>query len=334
MPRLCFYRILILMFTLGAIHAEGQVNTEVEGQSSVIIDNRKDILHVANAKYRRKLIEDATINAIRQAVPTIVNFEEYSYQDYDEADHSKQPSDRMIFQFKSGRQLQWQQSGNPLITHDLRTKNKWNCKVRGFVTEISDPVTLNEPRLPVDQTNLRKPALSNTFGIGYGLSLPQVLEVPLVQSQPGPLPSWQLTVYPLQHIGIQFGVSRELSLGLYFSFSNIKLLYASLETSSPCYGGRVQLGFYRHTLNPYVALFALYGDENECAFGIKGAALGIDFLKGRFKFGIETLAYWVSSNMEYNGARFSDHTFFTINNGFNLSDLRFNLGVGLKLYFF
>ncbi|MEI7501439.1 MAG: hypothetical protein WCK84_13450, partial [Bacteroidota bacterium] len=150
---------LIMLLTMTSL---AQVNNEVEGQSSVIIDNRKDILHVANAKYRRKLIEDATINAIRQAVPTIVNFEEYSYQDYDEADHSKQPSDRMIFQFKSGRQLQWQQSGNPVIMHDLRTKNKRNGKVRGFVTEIIDPVTLNESRLPVDQTNLRKPALSNT----------------------------------------------------------------------------------------------------------------------------------------------------------------------------
>jgi hypothetical protein len=324
--------VTLLMFV--TINSLAQESNEVEGQSSIIIDNRKDILHVANAKYRRKLIEDATINAIRQAVPTIVNFEEYSYQDYDEANHSMQPSDRMIFQFKSGRQVQWQQSGNPVITHDLRTKNKWNCKVRGFVTEISAPVTLNAPQVPVEQTNIRKPALSNTFGLGYGLSLPQVFEVPLLQTPPGPVQSWQLTIYPLQHIGIQFGVSRELSLGLYFSFANIKLLYASLETTTPCYGGRVQLGFYRHTLNPYFALYALYGDENACAFGIKGAALGIDFLKGRFKIGIETLAYWVSSDMEYNGARFSDNTFFTINNGFNLSDLRFNLGVGLKLYFF
>ena len=93
------------LFLLWPIHASGQVNNESEGQSSIIIDNRKDILHVVNTKYRRKLIEDATINAIRQAVPSIVNFEEYSYQDYDEADHSRQPSDRMIFQFKSGHQV-------------------------------------------------------------------------------------------------------------------------------------------------------------------------------------------------------------------------------------
>lgn len=322
------------LFLLWPIHASGQVNNESEGQSSIIIDNRKDILHVVNTKYRRKLIEDATINAIRQAVPSIVNFEEYSYQDYDEADHSRQPSDRMIFQFKSGHQVQWQQAGNPVITHDLRTKNKWNCKVKGSVKEIIIPVALNATRLPVNSIKLKKPVAYHVFGIGYGISLPQVFDVPLEQKQSGPLPEWQLTIYPLQHAGIQFGVSRVFALGLYFSFANVKLSYDGLETRTPCYGGRLQLGFYRQSINPYLAIFALYGDKNACAFAIKGAVFGIDFLKGRVKFGIETQAYWVSSSMEHQGARFSDRGFFNINNGFDLKDLRFNLGVGLKLYFF
>ena len=119
MPALRFHRLIIPLFLLLAIKATGQVNIEVEGLSSIIIDNRKDILHIVNVNNRRKLLEDATINAIRQAVPAIVNFEEYSFQDYDEADHSRQPSDRMIFQFKSGHQVQWQQSGNPVITLSL-----------------------------------------------------------------------------------------------------------------------------------------------------------------------------------------------------------------------
>lgn len=325
---------IIPLLLLWPINVSGQVINEVEGQSSIIIDNKKDILHVINDKYRRKLIEDATINAIRQAVPTIVNFEEYSYQDYDEADHSTQPSDRMIFQFKSGHQVQWQQSGNTLITPDLRTKRKWNCKVKGFVKEIIIPVTLNTSRLPVNPIKLKKPVTSHVFGLGYSISLPQVFEVTLEQQQSGPLPAWQLTIYPLQHAGIQFGVSRVFALGLYFSFANVRLSYDGLETQTPCYGGRLQLGFYRHSLNPYLAIFALYGDKNACAFAIKGAAFGIDFLKGRVKFGIETQAYWVSSSFEYKGARFRDRGFFNINNGFDLKDLRFNLGVGLKLYFF
>jgi len=334
MPALRLHILIIPLFLLWANTATGQVNNVVEGQSSIIIDNRKDILHVANNNYRRKLIEDATINAIRQAVPAIINFEEYSYQDYDEADQSKQPSDRMIFQFKSGRQVLWQQSGNPEISADLRTKRKWNCKVSGYVTEISVPVVLNAPRLPVKPTKLKKPASLKAFGLGYGLSMPQVFDVPLDQNQPGPTPNWQLTIYPVQYAGIHFGVSREFALGLYFSFSNVRLVYDCLETGTPCYGGRIQLGLYRHTVNPYISVFMLYGDENACAFAIKGAAIGIDFLKGRFKFGIETQAYWVSSNLEYKGVRFSDNTFFNINKGFNLNYLRFNLGVGLKLYFF
>lgn len=334
MHEMCFHKLIIPFFLLWTLTAAGQVNKEVEGQSSIIIDNRKHILHVVNTNYYRKLIEDATISAIRQAVPTIVNFEEYSYQDYDEADHSRQPSDRRIFQFKSGKQVQWQQSGNPEITPDLRTKKKWNCIVRGYVKEISVPVTLNTPRQPVDPAKLKTPGSPTVFGLGYGLSLPHVFDVPLDQLHPGPLPSWQLTIYPLQHIGIQFGVSKEIALGLYVSFANVKLQYDSLETRTPCYGGRIQLALYRHTLNPYFALYALYGDENACAFAIKGAALGVDFLKGRFKFGIETLAYWISSNMEHQGVRFRDNAFFDVNNGFNMRDLRFNLGVGLKLYFF
>ena len=38
------HRLLILILMLGAIQVRGQVNTEVEGQSSIILDNRKDIL--------------------------------------------------------------------------------------------------------------------------------------------------------------------------------------------------------------------------------------------------------------------------------------------------
>ncbi len=327
------HRLIIPLLLLCTIISEGQVINEVEGQSSIILDNRKDILHIVNTNNRRKLLEDATINAIRQAIPTMVNFEEYSLQDYDEADHSRQPTDRMIFQFKSGQQILWQQSGNPVITPDLRTKRKWNCKVKGSVKEISNPVTLNAPRLPVNSKRLRKPVTSHVFGLGYGLTLPQVFDVSLDQNQSGTLPAWQLTIYPLQYAGIQFGVSSEFALGFYFSFTNVKLAYDGLETRTPCYGGRLQLGFYRHSLNPYLAFFALYGDENACAFAIKGIAFGLDFLKGRVKFGIETQAYWISSDMEYKSARFIDRGFFNINNGFNLKDLRFNLGVGLKLYF-
>jgi hypothetical protein len=327
------HRLLVLILFLGAIQAKGQVNAEVEGQSSIIIDNRKDILHVANSWYLRKLIEDATINAIRQAVPTIVSMGEYSYQDFDEADHTKQPSDRMIFQFRSGKQVQWQQNGNPLITPDLRTKRKWNCKVRGFAKEISVPVALNAPRQPVDPSKLNKQSHDHPFGLGYGLSLPQVSTVSLVQKQAGVLPSWELTIYPMQYIGVQFGVSRELSFGMYFSYTNIKLGYDSLETRTPCYGGRIQLGLYRHSVNPYFAVYALYGDENACAFGIKGAAFGIDFFRRGFKFGLEAMGYWVSSNLEHDGVKFSDDTFFNVNSGFNLSELRFNVGISLKVWF-
>lgn len=333
MIALLFHRLIMPLLLLCTIISEGQVTNEVEGQSSIIIDNRKDILHIVNANNRRKLLEDATINAIRQAIPTIVNFEEYSFQDFDEADHSRQPTDRMVFQFKSGQQILWQQSGNPVITPDLRTKRKWNCKVKGSVKEISIPVTFNTPRLPVNSKKLRKPVTSHVFGLGYGLTLPQVFDVSLDQNQSGTLSAWQLTIYPLQYAGIQFGISREFSLGFYFSFTKVKLAYDGLETGTPCYGGRLQLGFYRHSLNPYLDLFALYGDKNACAFAIKGVAFGLDFLKGRVKFGIETQAYWVSSDMEYKNARFSDRGFFNINNGFNLKDLRFNIGVGLKLYF-
>ena len=60
MPRLRFCRILILILSLAAILAEGQMKTEVEGQSSINLNNRKDILSVSNSYYRRKLIEDAT----------------------------------------------------------------------------------------------------------------------------------------------------------------------------------------------------------------------------------------------------------------------------------
>ena len=334
MPALRFRRFIIPLLLLCSNTAIGQMNNEVEGQSSIIIDNRKDIFHIVNTNNRRKLIEDATINAIRQAVPTIVHFEEYSFQDYDEANHSIQPSDRIIFQFKSGQQVQWQQSGNPIITPDLRTKRKWNCKVKGSVKEISIPVSLKSPRLSGNSMKLKKPANSHVFGLGYGLSLPQVFEVPLEQKQSGTLPEWQLTIYPMQYAGIQFGVSREFSLGLYFAFANAKLHYDSIEARTPCYGGRIQLGLYRHSINPYIAIFALYGDKNSSAFAIKGAAFGIDFLKGRFKFGIETQAYWVSSTFEHQDARFTDRGFFDISNGFNLKNIRFNLGVGLKLYFF
>lgn len=334
MPAIRSHRLIICFLLLWSGITEGQVSHEVEGQSSIILDNNKDIDHTSNSWYKQKLIQDATINAIRQAVPTLVNIREYSYQNFDEADKTKQPTDQMIFQFKSGKQVQWRQSGNPVITPDLRTKRKWNCSVSGYAKEMNTPVVLNAPQAPVDPAKINKQPGSGCFGLGYGLSLPQVFNVPLTRKLASPMPEWQLTVYPIHYAGFQAGISKELYIGFYFSYTTIKLLYDSLETRNPCYGGRVQFGLYRRSVNPYIAFYALYGEGNSCAFAIKGAAIGIDFLKGRFKFGIDAMAYWVSSNIEHDGTRFSDNVLFDLNDGFNLNDLRFNLGVGLKLYFF
>ena len=73
-----------------------------EGKSSLILDNKKDIIHVSNNNYKKKLIYDATVNAIKQACPTLINIEEFSFGDFDQADQDLKSTDRIVFNSKSG----------------------------------------------------------------------------------------------------------------------------------------------------------------------------------------------------------------------------------------
>ena len=296
-----------------------------EGKSSLILDNKKDIIHVSNVNYKKKLIYDATINALKQACPTLINIEEFSFGDYDQADQNLKSTDRIVFNSKSGKSVQWQQVDEPVFRKDLRGENRWECTVRGYIKEVSNYV-------PIRRTStipIQKKKHDYNIGIGIGITLPQVFQANLTGSKE-PLPRWDVNISPIYNIGVNFGVSKELMVGLNFAISKAKIITDLTYISSNCYGGRFQIGWFRHSVNPFISLTALYGTDKNISFAIKQAGIGIDFLKGKFKIGCEVDCLWFSSNYHVDGVQFNNDGLFTIN-GFK--DTRFNAGINMKIYF-
>lgn len=298
--------------------------TVYNGKSSIIIDNKKDIIHICNNSYKKKLVDEATINAIKQAFPTLINIEEFSFQDFDQADNGIQPTDRIIINSKSGKSVKWQQIDNPAFRKDLRGNNKWECTVSGYVKEDSNYIP-QKNKLPKKKYKKH----NYNIGPGIGITMPQVFKANLFGGEI--LPRWDVTINPIYNVGLNFGVTEELMLGLNFAFSKVKLVTDINTIQSDCYGGRFQIGMFRHTVNPFISLTALYGSEQNVSFAIKQIGVGIDFLKGKFKIGCEFDAFWFSSNYHNENIEFNNNGFFSTTNGFN--DIRFNIGINMKFYF-
>ena len=320
--------IVVLIFLLcGGFSLYGQEQIVYEGKSSVILDNKKDIIYVSNSSYKKKLVYEATVNAIKQACPTLINIEEFSVEDYDQADQKDQPTDRIVFNSKSGKSVQFQQVGEPVFRKSMNGTNRWECTVRGYVKEQSNyvPTTKN----PIQKRHKKHDYI---FGFGLGMTLPQVFQANLRGTDETiPLPRWDVTINPIYNFGVNFGVSQEIMLGLGFTMSKAKIVVDDNNVvGDNCYGGRVQIGFYRHTINPFVSLTGLYGTDKNVSFAIKQVGVGIDFLKGRFKIGAEVDCFWFSSNYHQGDVQFNNDGIFTLK-GF--VDTRFNAGINMKIYF-
>ena len=321
--------IFLIIFVTGIFNAlYGFGQTVYDGNSSMIIDNKKDIIHVNNNNYKKQLIYEATINAIKQSSPTLINIEEFSIEDFDQM-NSNSATDRIIFNSKSGKSVQFQQVGEPVFKKSLRGDNRWECTISGYVVEISNYVPSTTKNI------IKKPRKKGdyVFGLNIGLSLPQVFQANLKSNASEILPStrWDVTIDPIYNFGIIFKVNHELMLGLNFDLTKIKVLTNdNTSLNSNCYGGKIQLGFYKYTINPFISLSGLYGIDNNISFSIKQVGIGIDFLKGRFKIGTELNCFWLSSNYHKNDIQFNNDGIFTIN-GFK--DTRFNSGINIKIYF-
>lgn len=312
--------IFLIIFLLTICQSFGQ--TVYEGKSSIIIDNKKDIIHTSNSSYKKKLVDEATINAIKQAFPSLINIEEFSIQDFDQADESIQPTDRIISNSKSGKSVQWQQIGNPVFRKDLRGENRWECTVNGYVKEVFNYIPKKTNTKPI----LKRKKGDYNIGIGVGISVPQMFNANLIGGEN--IPRWDITINPISFIGINFGVSKEIMLGLNFAISNIKIVTDKNNLKTNCYGGRFQIGFFKHTINPFLSLTALYGSDQDMTFAIKQIGTGIDFLKGKFKIGAEIDGYWLNSNYHENNIEFQK-------NGFDkcFQNMKYNFTVNMKIYF-
>ena len=319
---------------------------KVGGSASIILNNKKDINNVKNSVYKNKLINDAIKNAINQAIPFTIQIDEKSEIDFDEANKNSIPKDRFNLQLTSGTIVQWRIESVPYIYKDLRTKNKWNCKITGFVKEIrtttligvntirttTEDNTYSLRQEPEDQKETTKKDW--VCSLGFGVSLPQTFNIPLQSDNLKPLPKWTATIYSISYFGISFGLKKELdlSLGLNISFSDFELKTKdinNIETSvrTTLGGGRIDIGTFKKTINPRGGIFILTGTVENGLFTITGASLGIDFLKGRFKIGVESQFYWVNSTYTYDDVTFENNGLFSPN-----SNIRFNLGINFKLF--
>jgi len=315
--------------------------TIYDGKSTIILDNKKDIHHLSNSNYKKKLIYEATINCIKQSSPQLINLEEFSFEDFDQADDGSQPTDRIVVYSKSGKSVQFQQVGEPIFRSSLRSDGRWECTVKGYVKEISDYVPPTNTKKPIIPKK-RKKGEYGSFGIGIGITLPQVFQANLigVPYNDQELPRWDVTIDPIYNFGVNFGVTKELMIGLNFALSKAKIQGDAFQINSNsivitdigsnCYGGRFQIGMYRHTVNPFVSITALYGSKDKMSYAIKQVGVGIDFLKGRFKIGCEIDCLWFSSNYHVGDVQFNNDGIFSIN-GFK--DTRFNAGINMKVYF-
>jgi len=307
---------------------------KVGGSASIILNNKKDINHVDNTIYKNKLINDAIKNAINQAISFTIQIDEKSEIDFDEANKNSIPKDRFNLQLTSGLIVQWRIEGIPYIYKDLRTKNKWNCRVSGFVKEIktTDDNTYSlRPELEQRKESTNKDWVCS---LGFGVSLPQTFNIPLQSEYVNPLPKWTATIYSISYVGISFGLKKELdlSLGLNISFADFELktkdnLGAETSVRTTLGGGRIDIGTFRKTINPRGGIFILTGTVENGLFTITGAALGVDFLKGRFKIGVESQVYCVNSTYTYNDVTFENNNLFSPN-----SNVKFNLGINFKLF--
>jgi hypothetical protein len=319
--------IVIFLIIIGG-GAFGQ--TIYEGKSTIILDNKKDIHHLSNSNYKKKLIYEATINCIKQSSPQLINLEEFSFEDFDQADDGSQPTDRIVVYSKSGKSVQFQQVGEPIFRSSLRGDGRWECTIKGYVKEISDYVPPTNSKKPIIPKK-RKKGEYGSFGIGIGITLPQVFQANLTGVQDGQeTPRWDVTIDPIYNFGVNFGVTKELMIGLNFATSKAKIVTDLVDIGSNCYGGRFQIGMYRHTVNPFVSITALYGSKDKMSYAIKQVGVGIDFLKGRFKIGCEIDCLWFSSNYHVGDVQFNNDGIFSIN-GFK--DTRFNAGINMKVYF-
>jgi hypothetical protein len=307
---------------------------KVGGSASIILNNKKDINHVDNAIYKNKLINDAIKNAINQAISFTVQIDENSEIDFDEANKNSIPRDRFNLKLTSGLIVEWRIEGVPYIYKDLRTKNKWNCKVSGFVKELENAPKSNIYSLKPEVEKRQTTPADWVCSLGFGMSLPQTFAIPLQSEHIDPLPKWSATMYSTNYFGITFGLRKDLdlALGLNISFSNFELRTKDINNvemfyKTTLYGGRIDIGTFKKTINPRGGIFLLTGNIDDDICTLTGAFVGIDFLKGRFKIGPELQIYFVNSTYSQDGIEFKNNNLFMPN-----SDIKFNAGINFKLF--
>lgn len=327
-------KILILFLLIPIILFSQEI--KVIGNASIILNNKKDINHVDNTIYKNKLINDAIKNAINQAISFTVQIDENSEIDFDEANKNTIPKDRFNLRLTSGLIVEWRIEGIPYISKDLRSKNRWNCRVSGFVTEIKNNTNENTYTLKPEVSNYQEKRFPEDWvcSLGFGISLPQSFSIPLQSNSINNLPKWNITIYSINYVGISFGLKKnlDLSLGLNISFSNLELKTKDINNTdmyikSTLYGGRIDIGTFKKTINPRCGIFLLTGNIDNDLCSITGIILGVDFLKNRFKIGPEVQIYNLNSNYTQNDITFKNNTLFVPN-----SDIQFNVGINFKLF--
>ena len=329
-------KLLILFLLLSNVLFSQELKQEIKvgGSASIILNNKKDINHVDNTLHKNKLINDAIKNAINQAISFTIQIDEKSEIDFDEANKNSTPKDRFNLQLTSGLIVQWRIEGVPYIYKDLRTKNKWNCKVTGFVKEI---------KTTTDNTYSLKPELEQqeetnkdwVCSLGFGVTLPQTFNISLQSDNLKPLPKWSATIYSISYFGVSFGLKKDLdlALGLNISLADFQLkmkdnLGNETSVRTTLGGGRIDIGTFRKTINPRGGIFMLTGTVENGIFTITGLALGVDFLKGRFKIGVESQFYCVNSTYtDKDEVTFENNNLFSPN-----SNIKFNAGISFKLF--
>ncbi len=392
----------MVVLIVGTTSLKGQWHTkwhEVMGEATIVLANTKDIHDDINVSAKKKLVMDATLDALQNAINLRLNpvVSTEAYKTILEKDYLT-INDHLI-DLLAAQNIVWQRQASPIFVQDDTNPKKWSVVIQGLVkkanTEVPPPVvTQVEPPKPkitepkpqprpqiqarveeqpepeeviVKQPRVRKPYKRFLIGINAGATydLPTYLDLndgnyidvnESVGYKVGVrLPLTRNFMIGADYMTQEWEFGEDNGYGGWGSIANmgshhnggrwgsnncVTCAYDGFDASHyvSMSGFGFSMGSVRNFINPSIGVFYQRGEISELGGSgfvgevmKRGATLGLDFGKGRVKFGVEATAFWTNTSANFSG-------FGEINQPLEvLSEVRLNeanwsFGANLKLF--
>lgn len=134
--------LMVVMLGLAQV-ALGQWHTkwhEVSGEATIVLANSKDIHDDINVSAKKKLVMDATLDALQNAINLRLNpvISTQAYKSILEKDYLT-INDHLI-DLLAVQDIIWQRQKSPVFVQDDQNPNKWTVKINGLVKKANTEV--------------------------------------------------------------------------------------------------------------------------------------------------------------------------------------------------